>query len=218
MRRHDLLTVDPIVWEAMLGRHPALRDLPLLADWSRHGWPVIVRRRMAGDALGSVPAALPLPPEHGKRRLAFSFPDSLGLLPLAPVSVSDAALTAPDAWQAVIAGLVELGETVGVSPRVFGSLLWQHLTGLSYLTMRSDLDLLWSGADRTRVETLVAGLLRLDRDSPIRIDGELELPDGSAFNWREFADSRDCSSMLLKTMDGVETRAIAGLFQGCASS
>lgn len=202
----------------MLGCHPGLRDLPLVADWAQQEWPVIVRRRMAGDAPDDVPAALPLPPDHGKRRVAFSFPSGSDLPTLAPVRLCDAARTAPEAWQTVITELVELGKVIGAPPRVFGALLWQHVTGLPYLTARSDLDLLWSGADETSVRTLVAGLLRLDVDSPVRIDGEVEMPDGSAFNWRELADDRGDGTVLLKTMNGVEIRATAELFQGDASS
>ena len=116
----------------------------------------------------------------------------------------------------MIDGLVALGDTVGEAPRVFGALLWQHVTGLPYLTAQSDLDLLWSGADAGRVRTLVAGLSRLDGDSPVRIDGEVELPDGAASHWRELADDRGNGMVLLKTMNGVETRASVRLFQASA--
>lgn len=196
----------------MLGRHPGLRDLPLVADWVLRGWPVIVRRRMAGDAPDDVPAALPLPPDHGKRRVAFSFPSSAGLQTLEPILLREAACTAPEAWHAVIAEIVALGEVVGIVPRVFGALLWQHVTGLSYLTARSDLDLLWSGVDQTSVRALSEGLLRLESDSPVRIDGEVVLPDGSAFNWRELAEGGHAGTVLLKTMNGVELRAVEKLF------
>ncbi len=200
----------------MLDRHAGLRDLPLVADWARKRWPVIVRRRMAGDAPDHVPAALPLPPSQGKRRVAFSFPVDADLLALPPVLLRDAARTAPATWHPVIAGLLGLGDAVGDAPRVFGALLWQHVTGLPYLAAGSDLDLLWSGADEDRVRTLVAGLSRLDNDSPVRIDGEVELPDGSASNWRELADDRGSDMVLLKTMNGVEMRASARLFQASA--
>jgi phosphoribosyl-dephospho-CoA transferase len=218
VRRHDLLRVAPASWDAMLGRYAGLRDLPLVADWARRGWPVIVRRHMAGDAPDDVPAALPLPPDHGKRRVAFSLPPDADLLALAPVSLRDAAATAPEAWQTVIAGLIALGEAVGAVPRIYGALLWQHVTGLPYLTASSDLDLLWTGADEPAVRTLLAGLQRLDAGSPVRIDGEVELPDGSACNWRELADDYGAGIVLLKTMNGTELRAVAELFQRDALS
>ncbi len=217
MRRHDLLRVGPASWQATLDRHAGLRDLPLVADWARKRWPVIVRRRMAGDAPDHIPAALSLPPGQGRRRIALSLPNDADLLALPPVLLREAARTAPAGWQTVIAGLLALGDAVGATPRVFGALLWQHVTGLPYLTAQSDLDLLWSGADAGRVRTLVAGLSRLDGDSPVRIDGEVELPDGAASHWRELADDRGSRSVLLKTMNGVEMRASARLFQGSAA-
>lgn len=210
LHRHDLLRAEPSAWDAMLRYHPGLADLPLVADWALRGWPVIVRRRMTGDVTDDVPAALPLPPVHGKRRLAFSFSSAAAIVALPAVLLRDAARAAPAAWQPVIAALLDLGKAVGVTPRVFGALLWEHATGLAYLTAQSDLDLLWSISDERSAALLVEGLLRLDAAGPVRLDGELELPDGAAVNWRELANQG--GELLVKTMCGVEVRATAGLF------
>jgi phosphoribosyl-dephospho-CoA transferase len=107
--------------------------------------------------------------------------------------------------------LLDLGEAVGITPRVFGALLWQHATGLSYLTARSDLDLLWSISDERTAASLVKGLFRLDAEGPVRLDGELEVPDGAAVNWRELAQNGN--QLLVKTMNGVEVRTRALLFR-----
>jgi phosphoribosyl-dephospho-CoA transferase len=215
LRRHDLLRAEPPTWDAMLRCHPGLADLPLVADWARLDRPVIVRRRMGGDSADGLPAGLPLPPDCGKRRLAFSFPSGAAVTALPPVLLRDAALTAPAAWHPIIAALLNLGEAAGIAPRVFGALLWQHATGLSYLTARSDLDLLWSVSDERSAASLAKGLLRLDADGPVRLDGELELPDGAAVNWRELAQSVASleGEVLVKTMDGVEVRTRAALFR-----
>jgi phosphoribosyl-dephospho-CoA transferase len=210
-RRHDLLRVAPASWDAMLRCHPGIIGLPLVVDWAQLDRPVIVRRRMAGDGADSLPAALPLPPDCGKRRLAFSFPSNAAVAALPQVLLRDTASTAPPWWHSVIASLLDLGEAASTTPRVFGALLWQHVTGLSYLTARSDLDLLWSTADEQRATSLVKGLLRLDAEGPVRLDGELELPDGAAVNWRELAQNGD--QLLVKTMDGVEVRTRASLFR-----
>jgi len=53
-------------------------------------------------------------------------------------------------------------------------------------------------------------LLRLDAEGPVRLDGELELPDGAAVNWRELAQNGN--QLLVKTMNGVEVRTRASLF------
>ena len=210
LRRHDLLRVAPASWDAMLRCHPGIVSLPLVADWTRLDRPVIVRRRMAGDGADRLPAALPLPPDCGKRRLAFSFPPDAAVVALPPVLLRDAAPTAPSSWHSVIAALLDLGEAAGIRPRVFGALLWQHATGLSYLTARSDLDLLWSISEVRSAASLVKGLLRLDAEGPVRLDGELELPDGAAVNWRELAQNGN--QLLVKTMNGVEVRTRASLF------
>jgi phosphoribosyl-dephospho-CoA transferase len=219
LRRHDLLRVEPATWQAMLRCHSGMADLPLVADWALREWPVIVRRRMAGDLVSGVPAALPLPPSHGKRRLAFSFAAGTALVALPPVLLSDAAPTAPPEWQPIVAALLDLGKAAGTTPRVFGALLWEHATGMPYLTARSDMDLLWSIPDEPTAALLAEGLLRLDADGPVRLDGEFELPDGAAVNWRELAQSSPDlgDKVLIKTIDGVEIRGRAALFRTAVS-
>jgi len=219
LRRHDLLRPDSTAWDAMLRRQPGLTDLPLVAEWAQLDWPVIVRRRMVGDFVNSVPAALPLPPYLGKRRLAFSFSSSDVVTALPPVLLCDAARTAPREWRPVVEAMLDLGDSVEIAPRVFGALLWQHATGLPYLSARSDLDLIWSISDERTALSLVDRLLRLDAESPVRVDGELELPDGAGLNWRELAQSRaDLSDeLLVKTMDGVEMRTRSALFRTLVS-
>jgi phosphoribosyl-dephospho-CoA transferase len=214
LRRHDLVQAEPAAWDAMLRCHPALLNLPLVADWARLGRPVIVRRRMVGDCVGGVPAALPLPPSHGKRRLAFSFPAGAAMAAVPPVLLCEAARTTPTAWQSVVAAVLDVGDTVKITPRVFGALLWEHTTGLPYLTEKSDLDLLWSISDERTAGLLVERLLKLEAQGPVRLDGELELPDGAGVNWRELARNSDQhSQVLVKTMDGVQVRTKAALFR-----
>ena len=215
LRRHDLLRAEPAAWRAMLRGHPSVAELPLLADWARLGRPVIVRRRMASDVSDSVPAALPLPPCHGKLRVAFSFSSGAAVIALPPVSLCDAVHSAPAKWKPIISALLDLGETLKISPRVFGALLWEHTTGLPYLHAQSDLDLIWSVSDAQTAQLLVERLRRLDAESPVRLDGELQLPDFAGVNWRELAQNNDDerSQVLVKTMDGVEVRTKDGLFR-----
>jgi phosphoribosyl-dephospho-CoA transferase len=216
LHRHDLLRARVFAWEALLQYRPDLAELPLVADWARLERPVIVRRRMAGDSADGIPAALPLPPRYGKQRLAFSFASSDGVVALPPVLLREAAQAAPLAWQPLIDSLLELGDASGIEPRVFGALLWQHATALPYLGPESDLDLLWSVSDERSATWLAAELLCLDRNSPVRLDGELALPDGAAVNWREL--SGGSGKLLVKTMQGVEIRARAALFRPAESS
>jgi phosphoribosyl-dephospho-CoA transferase len=90
---------------------------------------------------------------------------------------------------------------------------------LPYLTKQSDLDLLWPISDERTALSLVDRLRRLDAEGTVRLDGELELPDGAGVNWRELAQSRADRSdeLLVKTMDGVEVRTRAALFRTLVS-
>jgi phosphoribosyl-dephospho-CoA transferase len=96
----------------------------------------------------------------------------------------------------------------------FGSLLWQHLTGLAYLTLHSDLDVLWPIPANFDVHSLICGIAQVQRDAPLRIDGEIIFPDGSAVNWRELWDAHqtaDGATVLAKTMESVQLLDVASL-------
>ncbi len=216
LRRHDLLRVDSSAWDAMLAGRSDLVEVPLVAGWARWRYPLIVRRRLRQDGADIVPAALPLPPSHGKRRLAIALtPEAVAVLP--PVLLADAAAAAPPAWQGVIAALLDLGAALGTMPRVFGALLWEHATGLPYLARGSDLDLIWPVAEHGILEGLLEGLLRLDTGGPVRLDGEVVLPDGRAVHWREIAQARVPSAeVLVKTIDGIVMCPVTELFRRAA--
>ena len=80
--------------------------------------------------------------------------------------------------------MARLASRHGVEARVFGSLAWQKLTGLDYLTACSDLDLLLP-LPRSDLTRLTAELAAIEAAAPMRLDGELVRADGAAVNWRE---------------------------------
>ncbi len=82
-----------------------------------------------------------------------------------------------------------LGARHGVSPAAFGSLLWQYLTGLGYLSPRSDIDVLWPVPTVCDIGSLLVGITEAERLAPMRIDGEVVFPDGNAVNWRELRNA-----------------------------
>ena len=105
--------------------------------------------------------------------------------------------SAPVAWLASIDRLLGLDARV----RVYGSLAWQHLTGLAYLTDSSDLDLLWLRQDADTTIKLLAGVSAIDDGAPMRIDGELVAADGTAVNWRELRSG--AAEVIGKRMDAL---------------
>jgi phosphoribosyl-dephospho-CoA transferase len=205
-RRHDLLRLAPKVWTSVLAHSRSAADLPLMQDWSHRGWPVIVRRRACAEDPHLVPVGLPLPPAHGKLRIALLVPPGGILQRSSPPLLRGAAASAHPGWKSTIGSLLSLGDRIGVEPTAFGSLMWQHQTGLPYLSPTSDLDVLWPVPAGFDVRSLISGIGDIQRDATLRIDGEVIFPDGTAMNWRELwnaykSDHRP--KVLAKTMEGV---------------
>jgi phosphoribosyl-dephospho-CoA transferase len=111
---------------------------------------------------------------------------------------------APPTWRPTLERLDELASIHSVEVRVFGSLAWHVLTGLDYLTDRSDLDLLLRIGPATEVARLVAGIAEIEALAPMRLDGEVVRDDGAAVNWRELHAGAD--QVLVKTIGGVALR------------
>jgi phosphoribosyl-dephospho-CoA transferase len=213
-RRHDLLHVAPDVWASALALCPPFADLRLLGEWADRGWPVIVRRRGEADDRHLVPVGVPLPPAAGKRRVALLVPPDGVLQRSLPPSLNAMAKVADPGWRSTIDALVAVGARSGVEPASFGSLLWQHLTGLAYLTPHSDLDVLWPIPANFDVNSLLCSIAEIQHDAPLRIDGEIIFPDGSAVNWRELWNAHqapDRATVLAKTIEGVEILDLAAL-------
>ena len=203
-QRHDLLRVHPGAWAEVLEANAPFAVLPHVKEWATRGWPVIVRRLAEGDQPDLVPVGLPLPPTCGKRRLAMQIdPDAVcERLPAQPLR--DARRIMPGGWQSTVDALLNAARREGVEPNVFGSVLWQWLTGLTYLSPTSDLDLLWPVQDLRAARALVQELEAVEATGPVRFDGEVCLPDGSAVQWRELLSQP--AEILWKTMRGAELR------------
>jgi phosphoribosyl-dephospho-CoA transferase len=213
-RRHDLLHVAPDVWASAVAHCPSLAGVPLLRAWADRGWPVIVRRRAEAEDPDLVPVGVPLPTAAGKRRVALLLSPEGVLQSSSPPLLRSAARVADRGWRPTIASLLALGARTGVEPAAFGSLLWQHLTGLAYLSPHSDLDVLWPVPADFDVLSLVFSIAEIQRDAPLRIDGEVIFPDGSAVNWRELWNAlraADLPTVLAKSMEGVRLLEIASL-------
>jgi phosphoribosyl-dephospho-CoA transferase len=115
-------------------------------------------------------------------------------------SLTSAIHAAPRSWELTLLRLGQLAKEQGVEARIFGSLAWQVITGLDYLTDRSDLDFALHVHRETQLRPLADELARIEGDAPMRLDGEL-IRGGSAVNWRELhAGAQD---VLVKTILGI---------------
>ncbi|SFL44571.1 phosphoribosyl-dephospho-CoA transferase [Methylorubrum salsuginis] len=212
LRRHDLVRVDPTAWTAILAARPDLAGLAPLPGWAASGWPLILRRRAPGEDRARVPLGLPLPPTLGKRRIGFALPPGI-LTPCPAPTLAETRAAAPPAWHSTLDALLALGARHGLVPCPFGGLLWQALTGLPYLTATSDLDLLWRVAGPLP-NTFLGELAALAATAPMRLDGEILLPDGGGVQWREWQKAgteAGNGDVLVKHRDRLEMRAVAGL-------
>nr|WP_157327074.1 malonate decarboxylase holo-[acyl-carrier-protein] synthase [Bradyrhizobium cajani] len=195
--RHDLVFVSPQGWRAMFAAHGDLAADPWVACWPVMGWPTIRRRALPCETPG-LALGLPLPPSAGKKRLSFLTDIDHIASVVRPPSLQVARISAPQSWWPTLDRLDRLALRHSVDLRVFGSLAWQSLTGLDYLTARSDLDILLEFGRETDLDRLAADVAAIEAEAPMRLDGELMRVDGAAVNWREFHGG--ARELLVKTI------------------
>ncbi len=162
-----------------------------VAAWLAADRPLVVARQPCGATqIDTIAAGLALPPAQGKRRIALSVAaDGIDRHTL-PLRLADAIAHAPVSWQPALAELDAAATDIDLELRVFGSLAWQALSGLPYLTPQSDIDLLWHPQSNAQLQQGIALLARWEQTSGLRADGEVLFGAGSAVSWREWATSK----------------------------
>lgn len=209
LRRHDLVwlragaAVDLTACSAA-----AAADVEA---WRKAGRPLVCAR---SDDLPAerVRLGLTLPGTGERRRVSLiaARADIERSTPLPPLaSLVD---TLPAAHRPSLHALAERCAALGVTPRVYGSLLWQWLSGEPCLRADSDLDLLFDLEDLAPLPALLT-LLR-SADTALRIDGEIRC-GAHAVAWRELAaalDSRSPRRVLAKSDDGIALIDVAALW------
>lgn len=201
IRRHDLIYLEPSRWDVVLERQLGSdRVDQLIQSWVHKGWPLISRRPGSCETHG-VALGLPLPPSQGKRRIQFIVQDQDILTIQEPLSLASVRKHAPRQWQQTFDELESFATHYGIQLQVFGSLAWQALTDLEYLTVSSDIDLLFHVPSSADTDLLSSEISKIQDNSPNRIDGEFIRRDGLAANWREFLPGG--TDVLVKSMKGV---------------
>ncbi|QND72847.1 malonate decarboxylase holo-[acyl-carrier-protein] synthase [Tardiphaga robiniae] len=200
LRRHDLIFVAPAAWRSLLQTRDDLRGEPLIVDWADRGWPLVLRRATPCEKDG-LALGLPLPPFAGKRRISLlmRLEDIVAKAP--PLELRAAMNVAPEPWRHTLEELASLASRRGVEARIFGSLAWRALTGLDYLSARSDLDFLLPLPREGDLACLTKRLAAIEVTAPMRLDGELVRDDGASVNWRELHTGE--REVLVKTTDRV---------------
>jgi phosphoribosyl-dephospho-CoA transferase len=192
-----------------------------VAAWLEVDRPLVVARQpddQISEAIsaGAIAVGLALPPAQGKRRIALSLAahDIARYTP--PLRLGDVISHTPAEWQSALIELDTEATDIGLELRVFGSLAWQALSGLQYLTPQSDIDLLWHPLSHAQLQQGIALLVRWEQSSGLRADGEVLFGRSSAVSWREWATlkSGEDQRLLVKrerSAELVEVRELLGL-------
>ena len=183
--RHHLVWLDAATWLPYLLHDLAPNQREAVQDWFLHGYPAVARRRLPDENSEGIPLGIPLPPGRGRLRIALRVDQRAVLTIQAPPRLQDVIGSAPRDWHAPLTRLAAETDTLGVTLQVYGSVLWQHLTGQSYVTPHSDIDLLFHANDARQLHALLTLLQTWQRETGRRADGELLLPGGRAVAWRE---------------------------------
>jgi phosphoribosyl-dephospho-CoA transferase len=169
------------------------------------GHPFVARRPQPcdGDVSACVPLGLRLPPDAPFRSLSFCAEPGViarveDALPLAQALACDGL---PPAWRQALQLLLQRLQDIGMKPLVYGSLAWQSATGSAYLRDDSDIDLLLRPASAEQARACLQILAAASPPGAIRLDGEMEFPDGRAVAWKEL--TTDAAHMLVKTAAGI---------------
>jgi phosphoribosyl-dephospho-CoA transferase len=210
--RHDWVQLGD-GWDGGLRSPLTVEDRDEVEGWRWRGLPLVVARRQPADGEDDLRLGLALP---DKRRVGVHVAAPAVVAHAGPPTLAAALASAPAGWRQLLDAVVRLGNALDVPICVFGSLAWQHLSGLRYLRPGSDVDLLFAPRGWGAVEELLTALGSLDgfdsADGP-RLDGEILLPDGGAVAWRELAARP--SKLLVKGPRDVTLRdraAVAALF------
>jgi phosphoribosyl-dephospho-CoA transferase len=174
--------------------------------WSARGWPLVVRRADDDDLRSgdTIAVGLALPPSLGKQRLKFQLIRDDVAMHAAPLTLDDVIGSVPDPrFQRTLMPLVRAAAREHRALRLFGSAAWQAQTGLDYMHVDSDLDLLAEPSTRQGLDSAIAFLARAERDIAMRLDGEIVFPGGDAVAWREWREAKDANRVIAKNVAGV---------------
>lgn len=196
LRRHTL------VWLSQAPGAETSDDRARAAIWHTADRPfVVTRRRADGNDIGlGFCTTNPDHPELRPRRVAaLTDPAHIVRLERPPRLEEIAGCPAATAQAHSFSRLILAAADAGLDIRVYGSWMWQALTGERHVHEASDLDVVIDVAGLDAAGRAAAFLAREEQELAFRIDGELSFPGLGEVQWREFLQDR--SEVLLKSVD-----------------
>lgn len=199
LRRHTL------VWLSQAPESETEDDRARAARWHEAGRPfVVTRRRNEGAEVGlGFCTTEPDHPELRPRRVAARTGAGQIARQVRPPALEEIArCPAATARADSFSRLIGAATAAVVPMRVYGSWMWQALTGERHVHAESDLDVVIDVTGLAGALRTAAFLARAEQELPFRIDGELSFPDLGEVSWRELLQDRD--EILLKSVDILE--------------
>ena len=182
LQRNELVWLSKFGWQRVLELGCDSEDQSVLQHWAVAQLPLVICRQRGETLPGTISLGLPAPSIWNRRKLGLEvLPTDLerqGLFPsLEQIAQRNAELPAIEDFLATMCSL-------NLPIQVYGSFGWQHLTSMHYVRPSSDLDVRVQVPDHAMAQVAARALSALPL--PIRVDGELAFPDGSAIAWREY--------------------------------
>jgi phosphoribosyl-dephospho-CoA transferase len=191
LARHKLVWLTKEGWEEAINGKPETERRAAIF-WRERGWPLVVRRNDADALQDQVCLGIALAPAPGsgsKLRIGLRVHMS-GIEQMTdPLSLERVIAMTPAGWQPHLSSLHRQASDLGLSRQlqVYGSVALQCLTGVRYITPKSDLDLLFHPDTRVDLENGLALLCAYERMVPL--DGEIVFPNGRAVAWKEWRNA-----------------------------
>lgn len=175
-----------------------------LMRWAENDWPAVVRRSDPESGKNILCLGLTAPPDQHtgiKVRIPFSVCTEDVVRFGAPLAIIGAESALPLAWHSVFSELSDAVTSSKLEFRVYGSAAMQAITGLPYLRVSSDIDLLFYPLTNAQLHQGLNLLNLYAKRLPL--DGEIVFPSGRAVAWKECAqalENPDRARVLAKSM------------------
>lgn len=210
--RHDRVWLGASGWQRACAA-ASKAHVDALEQWAENDWPLIVRRSESGLSAHSLGLGLALPP-HALTGVKTRIPLTVYLNDIAhhepPLALAEVAGILPATWQDAYAELMHALIDAQMELRVYGSVALQAITGLSYLTPTSDIDVLFYPRAQAQLQHGVQLLKTYAQRLPL--DGEIVFPSGRAVAWKEWAGAVDNShKVMVKSMTNLNLMNVDAL-------
>ncbi|MDP1753492.1 MAG: malonate decarboxylase holo-[acyl-carrier-protein] synthase [Reyranella sp.] len=196
-RRHAL------VWLSQAPEPDVGSDGALVEWWHANGRPFVVCRRRGGPddvSLGFCVVHEKFPEIRPRRVGAHTRAEHIAKMARPPALAEVAGCGPALDHASSFRRLADEAARAGLDLRIYGSWMWQTLTGEAHVRPTSDLDLLVDVAGQREAGEAAGLLARQEPELSFRLDGELSFAGLGEVQWREFL--MDAPEVLLKAADG----------------